>query len=76
MGLSVLRSELVLRSNNPVMLNSEEEVEKELQAMADQYKMDLEKIKASMGQRNLSLVENDIRMRKAIDFVFENAVIE
>ncbi|MDD4135506.1 MAG: YebC/PmpR family DNA-binding transcriptional regulator [Candidatus Shapirobacteria bacterium] len=28
MGLSVLRSELVLRSNNPIMLNSEEEVEK------------------------------------------------
>lgn len=28
MGLSVLRSELVLRSNNPVMLNSEGEVEK------------------------------------------------
>ena len=28
MGLSIIRSELVLRSNNPMMLNSEEEVEK------------------------------------------------
>lgn len=58
------------------LVATEEDMEKELQAMADQYKMDLEKIKASMGQRNLALVENDIRMRKAIDFVFENAVIE
>jgi len=35
MGLSVLRSELVLRSNNPIMLNSEEEVAKIMDIMEE-----------------------------------------
>jgi len=35
MGLSILRSELVLRSNNPIMLNSEEEVAKIMDMMEE-----------------------------------------
>lgn len=35
MGLTVIRSELVLRSNNPTMLNSEEEIEKIMDMMEE-----------------------------------------
>lgn len=66
--------EAIAESEN--LTASDEEMEKELQAMADQYKVELDKIKASMGPQNMTLIANDIKMRKAVDFVFENAVIE
>lgn len=52
-----------------------EDIEKELQAMADQYKMEIDKLKEAMGAENFSFLEKDIKMRKAVDFMFENAVI-
>lgn len=55
---------------------SQEEIEKELQAMADQYKMELSKLKEAMGTENYGFLEKDIKMRKAVEFMFENAVIE
>lgn len=53
-----------------------EEMDKELQAMADQYKMEIEKLKEALGSQNFGYLEKDIKMRKAVDFMFENAVIE
>lgn len=55
---------------------TEEEVDAELKAMADQYKMEVEKLKENMGVENFSLLGKDIKMRKAIDFMFENAIVE
>lgn len=55
---------------------TKEDIEKELQAMADMYKMEVEKLQQMMGVDNFSYLMQDIKMRKAIDFLFENAVIE
>jgi trigger factor len=55
---------------------TDEEVEVELQAMADQYKMEIDKLKAAMKAENYILVAKDIKMRKAVDFMFENAIVE
>lgn len=55
---------------------SKEEMEKEMQAMAEQYKMELAKLQAMMHLENLSYLQQDIKMRKAIKFMFENAIIE
>lgn len=52
-----------------------EDIEKELQAMADQYKMEVAKLKELMGAENFTVLEKDIKMRKAVDFMFENAQI-
>ena len=55
---------------------TEEDVEKEMAAMAAQYKMEVEKLREMMKVDNLSYLMQDIKMRKAIEFMFENAVIE
>ncbi len=55
---------------------TKEDIEKELAAMADMYKMEVEKLRQMMGVDNFSYMMQDIKMRKAIDFLFENAVIE
>ena len=55
---------------------TEEDVEAELKAMADQYKMEVEKLKEVMKGENYIYLEKDIKMRKAVDFMFENAIVE
>jgi trigger factor len=55
---------------------TDEEVDAELQSMADQYKMELGKLKEAMKAENYALVAQDVKMRKAVDFMFENAIVE
>lgn len=55
---------------------SDEEVDAELKAMADQYKMEVEKLKEMLKADNFALLAKDIKMRKAVDFMFENAIVE
>ncbi|MFA7659555.1 MAG: trigger factor, partial [Anaerovoracaceae bacterium] len=55
---------------------SEEDIDKELAAMAEQYKMEVDKLKEVMGDQGLHLIKQDIRNRKAIDLMYENAVVE
>lgn len=55
---------------------TDEDVEAELKAMADQYKMEVEKLKELMKAENYAYVAKDIKMRKAVDFMFENAIVE
>lgn len=55
---------------------TQEDIEKEIEAMAAQYKMEVEKLREMMQVDNLTYLQQDIKMRKAIDFMFENAVIE
>ncbi|MEG2502085.1 MAG: trigger factor [Anaerovoracaceae bacterium] len=55
---------------------SEDEMTKELEMMADQYKMEVEKIREMLGVQNMAYVAKDIKIRKAVDFIFDNAVIK
>ena len=51
---------------------TEAEVEEELQKMADQYKMELDKIKELMGERELKSMKDDLAVQKAAKFLVEN----
>ena len=55
---------------------SEEDLDKEIELMAIQYKLDADKIREMLGVQNLGFIEKDIRIRKAVDFMFEQAVIK
>jgi trigger factor len=55
---------------------SEEEIEKELAAMAGVYRTEPEKLRVSLGETGLKMIRDDVRNRKAVDFLFANAVIE
>ena len=55
---------------------TDEDMEAELKAMADQYKMEVEKLEEVMEADNYSYLAKDIKMRKAVDFMFENAIVE
>ena len=53
-----------------------EDIEKELAAMAEQYKMDVDKLEEVMGDQGVHYIKQDIRNRKAIDLMYESAVVE
>ncbi len=54
---------------------SDEDFDKELADMAAQYKMEVEKLKEMFGAENSAMLRQDIKRRKAIDFLYENAEI-
>ena len=55
---------------------SQEEMEEELKVMAAQYQMTADKIKEMIGVENLTFLMKDLQVKKAIDFIFDNAVIK
>ncbi len=52
---------------------TEEDMDKEIQFMADAYKMTADKIKEILGDDSLAAIKKDLKMRKTVDFLFENA---
>jgi trigger factor len=54
----------------------EDEIEKEITDMAGMYRTEPEKLRANMGDAGLKLIRDDVRNRKAVEFLFANAVIE
>ena len=53
---------------------SEEEISEELEKMAQQYGMEKDKLLSMIGPQNVSMIGGDIKVRKAIDFMYDNAV--
>jgi len=52
-----------------------EEIDKELELMAVQYKLDVDKIREMLGAENFSFIEKDIIIKKAVEFMYEKAKI-
>ncbi len=52
-----------------------EDIDSEMEAMAKQYNMEVEKLKGLFDAENSRYLVQDIRMRKAIDFIYSQAVI-
>ena len=63
--------EAVVKAENIVA--TEEEYEEEVKTMADQYKMEADKVKELLGENGKKQVEEDICIKKAVEFVVENA---
>ena len=55
---------------------SEDEIKEHLENMAQQYGMEVEKLIEAIGPQNIETVGGDIKMQKAVDFVYDNAVIK
>ena len=53
---------------------SEDEVNAELQKMADMYKMELEKVKELMGENEEKQIKEDLAVQKAVDLIVDTAV--
>ena len=52
---------------------TEEDYEKELETMAEVYQMEVSKVKELMGEREKKNIMQDLAVRKAAEFVAENA---
>lgn len=63
--------EAVVKAEN--IAATEEEINAELQKMADQYKMDIEKIKEIFNTQGLDQLKQDLAVQKAVNFLVENA---
>lgn len=55
---------------------SDEEVDQEVEAMAKAYGMEADVVKGMLGDENLKMIAGDIKNRKAIDCIYDNAVIK
>lgn len=54
---------------------SEEELDKHFELLGMQYQMDAQKVREVVGTANKALFEKDIKMKKALDLIFEKAEI-
>ena len=63
--------EAVVAAEN--MTASEEEFEEEVKAMGESYQMEADKVKELLGESGREQVMEDICIRKAVEFVVENA---
>jgi trigger factor len=52
------------------------DVEEELEKMAGMYGMEPGKLKEVLGADQIDMVREDIRNRKAVDYVYESAIVE
>lgn len=55
------------------IVTSDEEMEEELKKMSENYKMEVEKIKEYMGERELGHLKEDLAVQKAVDFLVAEA---
>lgn len=69
---SRLCMEAVAKAEN--ITASEEEYEEEMKVMADAYQIEVDKVREMMGEKEKKSIMADIAVRKAIEFVAENAV--
>ena len=55
---------------------TDDEIHEYLEDMAKQYGMEVDKLVEAIGPQNVQTLGGDIKMRKAVDFVYDNAVIK
>ena len=55
---------------------SDEEVDEQVEKMAQQYGLEKDKLMEMIGVENVEAIRGDIKMTKAVDYMYENAVIK
>ena len=75
-ALKRIQSRLVLEAVAAAenLTASDEELDAELGRMAEQYKMEVEKLKDLLGEEELKNIKEDLAIQKAVDLVTEAAV--
>lgn len=64
--------EAIVKAENIVA--TDEEYEEEIRSMADAYQMEADKVKELLPEKSVQQIKEDIAVRKAADFVTEQAV--
>ncbi len=55
---------------------SEEDIDKQFEAMAAQYNLEADKVKEMIGEDGKKMIEDDLKLSKAADFIYDNANIK
>ncbi len=53
---------------------TDDDITAEIEKMAKQYGLEADQIREMIGTQNISMIAGDIKIRKAIDFMYDNAV--
>lgn len=53
---------------------TDEDVDAEIESMAKMYGMEADKVKEMMGPQNIDMIKGDIKVKKALDFMYDSAV--
>ena len=53
---------------------SDEELKSELETMAQQYGLEVDKLTEMIGVDNMNVIRDDIKIKKAVDLMYETAV--
>ena len=64
----------VVNAENITVTDAERE--EELKHMAAQYQMEVDKLKEIIGEDNLGFLTKDLQVKKAIDFIYDNAKVK
>ena len=77
-ALKRIQSRLVLEAvaKAEKLAADEEEYEAEIKDLAEKYQMEVDKIKEMLGEKGRKQVEEDLAIRKAVDFLAANADAE
>ena len=77
-ALADVKSRLVLEkvALDEKLEASEEEINAEIASIAEQYKMETEKVKELLGENGLANVKSDIVVKKALNFIKEKVKIK
>lgn len=77
-ALERIKSSLVLAeiANSEGIEVSNDDIEEELKRMASLYKMELEKIKELIPEEERSQMKQDLKIKKALNFIVDNAIEE
>ncbi len=77
-ALSDVKGRLVLETvaKEQNLEASDEEVETEIANIAEQYKMEADKVKEYLGENGIENVKNDIIVKKALNFLKENVKVK
>ena len=53
---------------------TDEEISTEIENMGKQYGIEADKIREMLGAQNIGMIAGDIKIRKAVEFMYDNAV--
>lgn len=53
---------------------SDEDVDAQIANMAKQYGLETDKVKEMMGSQGLEMIKGDVKVKKAVDFMYDHAV--
>lgn len=75
-ALSRIQGSLVLEAvaKDAGIEATDEDVDAELQKMADQYKMELDKVKELIDDEQRESIKKDVQIQKALELILDNAV--